>query len=185
MKAHYWQGEWLDDAALEARVGAISAWAGEAVRETLDVAALLEAADEYSRLLLKKQANHRALKAALLETGRLSEAEAEAAIAEAAEFLSRDRLEAKLTRELGSTEPFVPGRVDAADARFDHRHIPVKTALHFRRGRKPLLQSARHLIRHGANGRCWRHSRTPAQCRSAICLRFARALDRGVAPLAG
>ena len=40
MKAHYWQGEWLDDEGLSARLETLSDWAQGAVRESLDVAAL-------------------------------------------------------------------------------------------------------------------------------------------------
>jgi phenylacetate-coenzyme A ligase PaaK-like adenylate-forming protein/acyl-CoA reductase-like NAD-dependent aldehyde dehydrogenase len=119
MKPHLWQGEWLDDEQLDARLSGIADWAQEAVAKSLDSAALLDAADAYSRLLLRKQGNYPALMAALLETGRATQAEAEAAIAEAAAFLERERLEAKLTRELGSTSPFLPTRVDFADSLFE------------------------------------------------------------------
>jgi phenylacetate-coenzyme A ligase PaaK-like adenylate-forming protein/acyl-CoA reductase-like NAD-dependent aldehyde dehydrogenase len=119
MKAHFWQGEWLDDAELEARVAGVADWAEEAVQKSLDVMSLLEAADAYSRLLLRKQGNHLKLKAALLETGRLTDGECEAAIAEAARFLAREPLEAKLTRELGSASPFAPTRVEFSDSLFE------------------------------------------------------------------
>ncbi len=119
MKAHFWQGEWLDDEGLSARLEALRDWAQDAVRGSLDVAVLLEASDEYSRRLLRRQANFPELRAALLEAGRLSADEAEAAIAEAARFLEREHLESKLTRELGTTSPFLPACVDYAQPVFE------------------------------------------------------------------
>jgi len=119
MKAHLWQGEWLDDKQLSARVAKIDVWAEQAVARTLDVGALLDAADEYSRRLREDKTERPGLIERLFETGRLTRAEAESAILEAAEFLRREHLEAKLTRELGATAPFLPTRVGYDDAVFE------------------------------------------------------------------
>jgi phenylacetate-coenzyme A ligase PaaK-like adenylate-forming protein len=119
MKTHLWQGEWLDDKQLGARVARVETWAEGAVSHSLDVSALLTAADAHARRLREDAATRAPLIECLTGTGRLAAGEAESALLEAAEFLRREHLEAKLTRELGSTSPFLPTRVGYDDAVFE------------------------------------------------------------------
>src|SRR6185312_3352426 len=115
MKNHLWRGEWLDDAGLEKRLETLPAFASE--RDGLDTRVLLNAAAAYAARLKAKGGNHAALKESLAAAG--TSEEIEALIAEAAAFLERENLEAKLRRELGSTSPFLPVRIGFQDAVFE------------------------------------------------------------------
>ncbi|MFI5360361.1 MAG: acyl-CoA reductase [Elusimicrobiota bacterium] len=119
IKTHLWQGDWIDDAELGRRLERFSEWAAESASGSLDTRILLDAAQAYSEQLRAKKGNFGALKALLLGAGAGTEAEVEALLLEAAEFLGRENLETKLRRELGSTSPFIPARIMFSDSLFE------------------------------------------------------------------
>ena len=116
---HLWQGEWIDDAQLEARLAEFSEWAASAARESLDTRVLLDAAQVYADQLRARGGGYAALKQCLVDAGTGTAAEVEALLAESAEFLDRENLETKLRRELGSTSPFLPARAGYSDSIFE------------------------------------------------------------------
>jgi phenylacetate-coenzyme A ligase PaaK-like adenylate-forming protein len=118
LKPHLWEGEWLSDLELEKKLARLSDWAAAGAAEPLDTGALLAAADAYARKLGAKRGNYAAL-ARALRAGRTPAREIAAVIAEAAAFLERGHLEAKLRRELGSTRPFLPVRRQYEDSIFE------------------------------------------------------------------
>jgi phenylacetate-coenzyme A ligase PaaK-like adenylate-forming protein/acyl-CoA reductase-like NAD-dependent aldehyde dehydrogenase len=119
LERHLWQGEFVDDAELEKRLSSFSVWAASAANESLDPRVLLDAAQAYAGRLRAKAGNYSELRECLLAAGVGTESEVEALLAESAEFLDRNNLEAKLRRELGSTSPFLPARTGYSDSIFE------------------------------------------------------------------
>jgi phenylacetate-coenzyme A ligase PaaK-like adenylate-forming protein/acyl-CoA reductase-like NAD-dependent aldehyde dehydrogenase len=115
---HLWGGAWIGDRELDARLGRLDAFAAAGAARPLDTGVLLAAADSYARLLKAKKGNYAAL-ASALRAGRTPAADIEPTILEAASFLERPHLEAKLRRELGSTRPFLPTRIRFDDSLFE------------------------------------------------------------------
>ena len=118
-KSHLWEGEWLDDNELNARLEHLSTWAAGQVTRPLDLQALLAAVDLLSQQLKNKHGSYEKLKTSLLDDGKMSETEVIELLTGIAVFLDRDQLEKKLIRELGSTRPFSPVRIDEADSIFE------------------------------------------------------------------
>jgi phenylacetate-coenzyme A ligase PaaK-like adenylate-forming protein len=132
---HLWQGEWIGDAELEARLAGLGDGLSRGFPERLALETLLGAADQLGSELRAGSSDADAggeagvraeLLACLRESGRFSESEALATLEELGEFLRRERLEAKVSRELfagrlGSdrSDPFRLERIDYRSAVFE------------------------------------------------------------------
>ncbi len=116
MPRHLWQGHWIEDAALEARVERLSADAAAALEDGLPTPVLLRACDQLSRRLAQEAGLRSELTSLARAAGCFSETEIKSSIDGIAEFLKRECLERKLRRELGSPDPFRLVRVRDDDA---------------------------------------------------------------------
>lgn len=117
-RPHYWRGEWLDDARLEARLDELPSWAARVAPPATE--AVLSACEALGRALLEKGGALRArLERALLEAGAARAEELGPAFAELAGLLSRASLEAKLKRELGGKRPFSLRRISGDEDVFE------------------------------------------------------------------
>jgi phenylacetate-coenzyme A ligase PaaK-like adenylate-forming protein len=118
MKQHLWQGEWIDDQELERRVAGLPQVIEVALRRGLDTYTLLSTLDTLSRRLGPAGDVYPRLRDAALEAG-LPPKEVEAGISSIAFFISRRSIEEKLRRELSTTEPFTPMRIDYTRSLFE------------------------------------------------------------------
>lgn len=106
-KNHYWQGKWLSDKELDTEVAKLPSLIAKTLAAPLRTETLISAADR----LAKKLKTDTSLKAQLRrQVPELSPSEFESSIEEVALLLTRDNLEKKLTRELGSKDPFLMNR---------------------------------------------------------------------------
>lgn len=142
---HYWQGEWIDDAEADRRLDAIDEYVatalGRGARPTegwgrLNPLTVLAACDRLALALADPASAQSVRLFAELRAARIPEGEAARTLTDIAEGLSREALEAKLTRELGGIDP---GRL----ARFDFRReifegwLPVGLLVHVAPGNAP------------------------------------------------
>ena len=98
MSAHFWQGEWLDDAELRTRVETLEATVQRALERRLPAGVVLAAAARLStRLRLGMEPG---LREALAEAG---DEEPVRTLKEIAEFLAPGSLRLKILRELGTS----------------------------------------------------------------------------------
>jgi phenylacetate-coenzyme A ligase PaaK-like adenylate-forming protein len=117
MKEHLWQGEWIADSELDARIAGLEATVNAEVAREPEVEPVLAASGALGERLRAGQAPE--LRRVLVDAGEITTAEIDATLAELGEFLRRDRLEKKLERELGSTRPFLAARLGSDDAVFE------------------------------------------------------------------
>ncbi|MCW5578005.1 MAG: AMP-binding protein [Dokdonella sp.] len=120
---HLWQGQWLDDAALDARLATLAGDLHHDLSRTAPLAALLQAAGALCSRLGDGPGHDAALVAALLQTLQQDPAtdaqQAREALAAVRDNLAPEALRQKLRRELGSLRPHVPRRIDAGDGAFE------------------------------------------------------------------
>ncbi|MNR95561.1 Phenylacetate-coenzyme A ligase [compost metagenome] len=117
-KTHIWQGEWIDDATLEARIATL----GQTVETTLANACPLEivlsALDRLSNELAVQGEAYRKLRA-YAEEAQVPEHDFEGGVAAIREFTAKPNVMQKLMRELGSLDPFNPSRISYAGTIFE------------------------------------------------------------------
>lgn len=111
-KNHYWQGEWIDDSKLVAKIVKLPTIISQTLQTPLETETVLGAAELLAAKLTagpKSNQIRARLKKCLLEAGDVAsgtEAEIDEGLAEIAVLLQRPNLEKKLERELGSKNPF-------------------------------------------------------------------------------
>ncbi|MEZ0023960.1 phenylacetate-coenzyme A ligase PaaK-like adenylate-forming protein [Kitasatospora sp. MAP12-15] len=133
---HYWQGEWVDDAEAERRLDDLDAHVATALADRLNPLTVLAACDRLAIALADPAGAQSVRLFAELRAARIPAGEAARTLTDIAEGLSREALEAKLTRELGGIDP---GRL----ARFDFRReifegwLPVGLLVHVAPGNAP------------------------------------------------
>ncbi|MFJ8476391.1 acyl-CoA reductase [Kitasatospora sp. NPDC094011] len=136
MTQHYWQGAWVDDAEAAARLERLDEYAAGALAERLSPITVLAACDRLAVALADQASEHSVRLAGLLRESGVPEDETSRTMRDLIEALSREALEAKLTRELGGSDP---GRL----ARFDFRReifegwLPVGLLVHIAPGNAP------------------------------------------------
>ena len=139
---HLWQGEWLDDAALDERLATLSEHLPTDLARPVPQESLLCAAQALSERLRDGDQHDAALVAALTQTllqdPATSEADAHGMLATLAEHLRRDALETKLRRELGGLRPRTPRRIDHADNTFE-AWAPLGLLVHVAPGNVPTV----------------------------------------------
>lgn len=139
---HLWQGEWLDDTALDARLAALAEALPADLARPVPQEALLRAADALSARIAEGPARDEALVAALLATLQedpaTDEADARGMLATLAAHLAREALETKLRRELGGLEPHTPRRIDGGDDAFE-AWAPLGLLVHVAPGNVPTV----------------------------------------------
>ncbi len=139
---HLWQGQWLDDAALDARLATLADDLHADLARAVPLQALLRAADALSARIGDGAARDDALIAALLHTLQQDpgtcESEALGMLATLARHLSRDALERKLRRELGSLQPHTPRRIDGDEDAFE-AWAPLGLLVHIAPGNVPTV----------------------------------------------
>jgi len=105
---HYWQGQWIDDAALAMRVQELPSIAAQVLQDPLETDIVLFAADRLATRLMDLSGEIRTqLKTVLSHAQVGSDSEIDGALSEIAGALKRESLEKKIERELGSREPFL------------------------------------------------------------------------------
>lgn len=139
---HLWQGQWLDDAALDARLAALPAQLHHDLARAAPLDALLQAAAALCERLGEGAGRDAALVAALLHTleqdPATDRAQAQAALAAIRDTLAPAALRAKLQRELGSLRPQVPRRIDG-DADAFEAWAPLGLLVHVAPGNVPTV----------------------------------------------
>ncbi|MCK9537919.1 acyl-CoA reductase [Dokdonella sp.] len=139
---HLWQGAWLDDAGLDARLARLGDELHADLARPVPLAALLRACQALASRLGEGDDQDTRLVAALTTTLRQDQAtgadEARATLATLAEHLSRTALETKLRRELGSLAPHTPRRIDGTDDAFE-AWAPLGLLVHVAPGNVPTV----------------------------------------------
>lgn len=139
---HLWQGEWLADAALDARLATLAEALPADLARPVPQDALLRAAGALAARVGDGEARDERLVAALLATLQedpaTDEAEARGMLATLAAHLSRDALETKLRRELGGLDPHTPRRIDGGDDAFE-AWAPLGLLVHVAPGNVPTV----------------------------------------------
>ncbi len=102
---HLWQGEWIDDETLAARVERL-AELRSSLPARFPLEGLLAAADRLGGELRRGAGPYAELRALVREGGRQTEADIDGLLATVAAILDRGALELKLRRELGAARPF-------------------------------------------------------------------------------
>ena len=116
---HYWQGDWIDDAELAARIARLPSEIDDALEIEFDLETVLTCADQLGRDLVAQGAHHQNLARCLIDAEQLVETDVPKALAEVGEVLLRASLEEKLRRELGSLRPFTPSRATYDEPLFE------------------------------------------------------------------
>lgn len=116
---HLWQGERIDDADLEKRLPMLEQTASQALARGMDIRLLVRALDTLSHELQPDTDLYHTLHNMVAESGTIPPAETEATLRSIAAFISRDAIEDKLLRELGSLDPFRPSRISFYDPYFE------------------------------------------------------------------
>ena len=109
MKAtpHLWQGEWISDAALLEKVRGLRGTIDDALRCPLEIQTVLYACNRLSDVLADRKSEiYKSLAACLKEGFQMGAAEIAKELGELSDFMSRGGLEKKMSRELGSKDPF-------------------------------------------------------------------------------
>ncbi len=141
-KPHLWQGEWLDDVALDLRIAKLDAELHRDLSRQVPLTALLRASEALSARLREGTMRDPALVGTLLATLQqdpaTSEAEARGMLATLAGHLSGEALATKLRRELGSLRPQVARRIDGTDDAFE-AWAPLGLLVHVAPGNVPTV----------------------------------------------
>ncbi|WP_205660431.1 acyl-CoA reductase [Amycolatopsis antarctica] len=111
---HYWQGEWVTDEEASLRLDALDRYAGEVLAAApLRPLQVVRAGDRLATRLSTSDDPVRSRLAERLRSQEVPDAEAQSTLDGLAVALGREKLERKLVRELGGTDP-------ARMARFDY-----------------------------------------------------------------
>lgn len=115
---HFWQGEWINDQELNERLKGLSSLS--ALAQPLSTELVLHAADELSKALKNASSEvYQGLSKTLLESQAIGFSELSSAFAEISDALSKETLEKKLKRELGSKRPFQIQRITYEEQLFE------------------------------------------------------------------
>ena len=137
-RPHLWRGEWLDDAALDARLESLAENLHKDLARPSPLAALLRAADALSIRLREDPRLMAELVALLCEDPALDRAGARTMLATLAGQLSAEALRTKLGRELGSLRPQVARRIDGSEDAFE-AWAPLGLLVHVAPGNVPTV----------------------------------------------
>ena len=117
-KTHIWQGEWIDDATLESRIATLGQTVETTLANACPLEVILSALDGLSHDLATQGPAYRKLRA-YADEAQVAEHDFEAGIAAIRDFTARPNVMQKLSRELGSLDPFNPSRISYAGTIFE------------------------------------------------------------------
>lgn len=127
---HLWQGQWITDSQLVEKVDLLSDVINEALKEQLEIQAVYEACERLSQALHDNQSEiYKRLDRCLKEEFGMEAAEASKNLKDIADFVSRESLEQKVTRELGTRDPFFFSRPEYRSNVFE-RWAPLGFLVH-------------------------------------------------------
>ncbi|MFI9388460.1 acyl-CoA reductase [Kutzneria sp. NPDC052558] len=134
---HYWQGEWVDDAAADKRLDTLADCAQRVLAgPPPGPLVVLNACDRLGRELLDPASPVRERLVARLREWDLPEDEVQRTFTDLASALDREALERKVLRELGDLDPARLARFDLREPVFE-AWVPVGLLVHFAPGNAP------------------------------------------------
>ncbi|MGE0171272.1 MAG: acyl-CoA reductase [Oligoflexales bacterium] len=127
MKPFLWQGEWLEESQFALRLSNLSAVAEEALQSGLTLESVLQCAGGLSVDLLSKGKYYTELRQVLEKD--LDPSAIEATLTEVGQFLSKDELLTKISREFGCRKPHEYVRIDYKTTSFE-TYAPMGVLTH-------------------------------------------------------
>ncbi len=104
---HLWQGQWLADSELQTKIEGLGDAIDLALAKPLDIQSVLEACDLLSQSLRDKSSDlYVSLESCLQHDYQIDAAQIDKDLSELADFMQRSSLEDKISRELGTRDPF-------------------------------------------------------------------------------
>ena len=110
-KLHFWQGEWIDDPTLDARVARLSETVERTLATPLPIEILVAALDCLSRELAERGPAYQRLRDYAREA-EVTDHELDEGVSALVSFARKANVMEKIGRELGTADPFNPTRID-------------------------------------------------------------------------
>lgn len=112
MSQNWWQGEWISNEELKNRLAQLNQYIHKGLDVSFDLANFYHCCDRFSKELLTNTELRTKLSNVLISSQEASASEAAGVLAGIAEFLQEAELRKKMTREIGTDNPFLSSRVN-------------------------------------------------------------------------
>lgn len=109
---NWWQGEWLNDQELSAKLAELNMAIQKGIQEPFDLDQFLQCCDQFSKKIQDQEEIRNPLLNKLISSEECSPDEAKEVLDSIAQFLTESEMRKKLMRELGTDKPFSSTRVD-------------------------------------------------------------------------
>lgn len=109
-KTHFWQGDWIDDAELETRIASLGQTIDKTLGQHCPLEIIVTALDRLSQAIEAKAEPYQRLRAYAIEA-QVADHDLESGLAAITAFTRQSAVMEKITRELGSRDPFNPSRI--------------------------------------------------------------------------